>query len=304
MLKRIALLLTVLALAAAAAFVRNGERARLAWWRLTGRSPHCTLLNAMDAPAELRRQTAFKDKILAASKKIETDDKGFELWDTPKGRFWIPKGSHYVLPFNLAEQERKIYSLSPVEIRNNDVVLDCGANVGVFSREALRQGAATVVAIEPAPENIECLRRNFVDDIASGRLVVYPKGVWDKEDKLTLHVDSSNSAADSFVIQRPGAKDVLELPLTTIDQIVDELKLDEVNFVKMDIEGAEVRALRGGKRTLARYHPRLALSAYHVPTDPVEIPKAVREAWPRYQLKCGVCAVTETIVRPDILFFY
>ena len=61
-------------------------------------------------------------------------------------------------------------------VRPGDVVLDCGANIGVFVRESLDAGAKTVVAIEPAPENIECLRRNFKDEIAAGRVIVYPEG--------------------------------------------------------------------------------------------------------------------------------
>jgi hypothetical protein len=72
----------------------------------------------------------------------------------------------------------------------------------------------------------------------------------------------------------------------------------------MDIEGAEVRALHGGRQTIARFHPRLALSAYHDVADPVEVPKAVREAWNGYRMKCGPCALEPARVRPDILFFY
>ena len=134
-------------------------------------------------------------------------------------------------------------------VRPGDVVLDCGANIGVFVREALDAGAKTVVAIEPAPENIECLRRNFKSDIDAGRVIVYPKGVWDKDDFLTLHVDDHNSAADSFVINpKDSHESDQKLPLTTIDKLVAELNLQSVDFIKMDIEGAEVKALKGGRR--------------------------------------------------------
>lgn len=271
---------------------------------VAGRAEVCSLADGLAAPGHLARQIAEKDRILAASRRVETDAAGFELWDTPDGRYWIPKGSHYVLPFNLAEQAREIYSTAEVRVEPGDVVLDCGANVGVFTRAALKKGAAKVVAIEPAPENIECLRRNFAPEIAAGRVVVYPKGVWNQDDLLTLHVDPHNSAADSFVIQRAGSHEVVKLPLTTIDKLVAELQLDKVSFIKMDIEGAEVRALGGGRATIARFRPRMALSAYHTPTDPVEVPKAVRAAWAGYRMKCGPCALESTRIRPDILFFY
>ena len=94
------------------------------------------------------------------------------------------------------------------------------------------------------------------------------------------------------------------MPLTTIDKMVAELKLDRVDYVKMDIEGAEQRALTGGLATLSRFHPRLSLSAYHMPDDPVKIPQIVKQAWSGYTMECGPCAETEDHrIRPDVLYF-
>jgi FkbM family methyltransferase len=276
---------------------------RLALIVLAGRSPVCPLSNALQAAENLRTQIAFKDEILRASKKLETDPAGFHLWDTPDGRYWVPEGSDYVLPFNLAEQKRQIYGAGERAVQSGDVVLDCGANVGVFTRSALRAGAKRVIAIEPAPENIECLRRNFTAEIATGRVVVYEKGVWDKDDFLTLQVDPHNSAADSFLIHRDGGVEGKKVPLTTIDKLVAELKIEKVGYIKMDIEGAEQRALAGARATLARDRPRLSLSAYHNDDDPVKVPEAVRRAWSGYSMECGPCAETRFRVRPDILYF-
>lgn len=298
------LIVVLLVLGVAAAAVYSYEPARVTAFVLLGRSEVCSLSDALQAPDHLKRQISEKDRILAASKKLETDAGGYERWATPDGEYWIPKGSHFVLPFNLAEQSRDIYSIPEVHLKAGDVVLDCGANIGVFTRKAVKAGARKVIAIEPAPENIECLRRNFKSEIERGQVVVYPKGVWDKDDMLTFHVDPHNSAADSFLIKREGGQDLVQLPLTTIDKLTSELQLDTVSFVKMDIEGAEVRALSGGRQTIARFHPRMALSAYHTPTDAVEVPKAVHSAWSGYRMKCGPCAVEPRRVRPDILFFY
>ena len=278
--------------------------ARLAAIVALGRSPVCPFSKAIRSADELRTQIAYKDRILRASKLIEKDPAGYHLWETPHGRFWIPEGSDYVLPFNLAEQERKIYGVGEQDVHAGDIVLDCGANVGAYTREALQAGARLVVAIEPAPENIECLRRNFVAEITAGRVIVYEKGVWDRDDLLVMQVDPHNSAADSFLIHRPGATATKQLPLTTIDKLVAELKLERVDYIKMDIEGAEQRALRGGRQTLGRYHPRMALSAYHDPSDPEKIPELVRAAWPDYQMECGPCAETNGRVRPDVLYFH
>jgi FkbM family methyltransferase len=278
--------------------------ARLSLFVLLGRSPNCPWREAVKADDNEKLQIQLKDKILYASRLLQKDPKGFHLWETAHGQFWIPEGSDYVLPFNLAEQERKIYGTGDRDVHPGDIVLDCGANVGVFTREALHAGAKLVVAIEPAPENIECLRRNFAQELTEGRVVLYPKGVWDKDDILSLNVDPKNSAADSFVIHREGAVAVAQIPLTTIDKLVAELKLPQVDFVKMDIEGAEPRALAGARATLAQYHPRLSLSAYHAPDHPITIPAVVRQAWAGYKMECGPCAEANHAVRPDVLYFF
>jgi hypothetical protein len=96
----------------------------------------------------------------------------------------------------------------------------------------------------------------------------------------------------------------VQAPLTPIDRVVAELKLERVDYIKMDIEGAEQKALEGARETLARFHPRLSIAAYHVPTDPVRIPEIVRSAWAGYRTECGPCAETpDGHIRPDVLYF-
>jgi hypothetical protein len=95
----------------------------------------------------------------------------------------------------------------------------------------------------------------------------------------------------------------VKAPLTTIDKLTAELKLERVDFIKMDIEGAEVRALNGARETIARDRPRMSISVYHVPDHPQTVPRAVKAAWPGYSVECGPCAVDNTHIRPDILYF-
>ncbi len=246
-----------------------------------------------------------KDRILAATKVVARDPKGFDQYQTPDGLYWIPAGDKvsYMLPFNLAEQAVHIYGTGAQAIRKGDIVLDCGANIGVYTRVALHAGARKVIAIEPAPENLEAFRRNFVQEIAAGTVVVVPKGVWDKEDFLTLHVDPTNTAGDSFVIERKGSVAVAKVPLTTIDKLVAELKLERVDVIKMDIEGAEPNALTGAAQTIKRWKPRLSISAYHMPDHPVRIPRIILGTRPDYQMECGPCNEVDGKPRPDILWF-
>mgnify|MGYP001058940526 CR=1 FL=1 len=268
--------------------------------------PGCPRLQASWMSAvDLRRQDVLRERTDQTVKVLPASSAGYRLFDTVMGRFWVPArpGDRVGLVNDLAEQQRKIYGENENGVRVGDVVLDCGANVGVFTREALFRGAKLVVAIEPVPENVECLRRNFSEEISAKRVVVYPKGVWDKDDLLPIHSHSYSSVADSSVLNEGNSDQEVKLPMTTIDHVVDELKLERVDFIKMDIEGAEQRALAGARRTLQAYHPRLSLSVYHLADDPLRIPLLVRQAWPQYQTICGPVAGGSRPIRPGVLYF-
>jgi FkbM family methyltransferase len=162
-------------------------------------------------------------------------------------------------------------------------------------------GAAKVIAIEPGPENLECLRRNFAAEIADGRVVLYPKGIWDKDDILKLRVDPNDSARDTFVRKIDNAQSI-EVPLTTVDKMVAELRLPSVDFIKMDIEGAEQKAVTGAKDTLARFHPRMALCIYHLRGDEIMVPKLVHDAVADYKVT-KTCLCAKDVMQPEVAFF-
>jgi FkbM family methyltransferase len=276
--------------------------ARLLGFVAMGRSPVCPMGKALTSRSHLEELGQIKDRIFQASKLVK-EDNGLELWDTPKGSFWIPKGNRYVLPFNLAEMEDHVYGQGEHFIQPGDVVLDCGASDGDFTREALKAGAAKVIALEIAPDSIECLRRNLASEIAAGKVVVYPKGVWDKEDVLTMYVDEANFAANS-VVGGPGLKPSVQVPLTTIDKVVAELGLTRVDFIKMDVEGAEANALTGAKGTIAQFKPRLAIAAEHKVEDQFELPKVIRNIRGDYQMQCVECLEIQGRIQPDVLIFW
>ncbi len=298
---------TLVLVAAAAATVavlwRFYPPFRLLGLAATGHSPVCPLGMALESTANEREQIAIKDRILRASHLVRRDG-ALELWQTPAGEFWIPAGSRYVLPFNLAEMERRVYGQGEHFVQPGDIVLDCGASDGDFSRVALAAGARLVVAIEVAPTNIECLRRNLAGPIAAAKAIVYPKGVWDRDAELPLSVEDQNFAANSVVLHPSEAKPAGTAPLTTIDRIAAELHLDRVDFIKMDIEGAERQALAGAAGVIARFHPRMAIATEHRPTDEFDIPAAVHARWSGYRMACGPCLEEHGHIRPDVLYFF
>ncbi len=66
---------------------------------------------------------------------------------------------------------------------------------------------------------------------------------------------------------------------------IDEmLEGKECTFIKMDIEGAEMEALKGAKKSITKYHPKLAISIYHKEDDLWKIPYVIKQTWPEYKL--------------------
>ncbi len=228
------------------------------------------------------------------------------FWDTPSGRFWTDAKDQEVgeLPWELASTENGLYRTAGVEVLKGDIVLDCGAHFGTFTRQALNAGALLVVAIEIDPQSIECLSRTFRAEILEKRVILYPKGVSDRDTELELfRADNSGGSGVELVRDRTG----LLVPLTTVDSIVRELGLSRVDFIKMDVEGSEQKALRGAKEVISNFKPRMAIAGYHKDEDPIDLPRTVREIDPLYWSSMPRCWIRPWIANKtpivDIIFF-
>jgi len=121
---------------------------------------------------------------------------------------------------------------------------------------------------------------------------------------MPFYQDPDNSAADSFVVR--GAKDkvLMHMPLTTIDKIAAELKIEHVDLIKMDIKGATVRALQGAAGTLKKSRSRVVISTEEEQDDPKAIAATFDALGMGYRVQCGLCAVSADYkVHPGVLFF-
>lgn len=270
---------------------------------LAGRSPIC---RASDVLAGAERRVRLNAEILrltSGSSVVERDPAGYDLWRTPMGDYWAPAGAAGAsLPVLLAQQSVDNYGDGALAVQEGDIVLDGGAHIGVYVREALDRGARTVIAIEPAPVNVECLRRNFPKEIAEGRVIIYPKGIWDVRDELPFFEDPNNSAADGFLLKTKQFEAKHVIPLVPIDDLVAELGLDRVDVIKMDIKGAALRALTGGKQTVAKDRPRVIISTEEDGDSPAELIAAIETFAPGYRPACGSCSLMAGWrLSPDVL---
>jgi FkbM family methyltransferase len=266
-------------------------------------SPYCTVWRVVTDVDVKLTQAALEKKILAQAHVVRKDG-GYKLWSTPDGEFWVPDTSDDILAILLAQQKRKIYGDATTGgVKRGDIVLDGGAHIGIYVKTALDAGAEKIVAIEPSPEALECLRRNFRKQIESGQVIVYPKGIWDEEKHLVFYANGNGAAGDSFVNKAADARPIADIPVTTIDKLVKELHLPRVDIIKADIKGAGARMIKGGVETIRAYHPRMVISVEEAPEDPVEIHDAVMSIAPNYRFRAGPCLFTGDEIRNDTIFF-
>ena len=238
------------------------------------------------------------------AKLVQRDSKaGLELWDTMLGRIWIPSpGAEVIRHLEWEQTVQKVYEHPAVHVTAGDVVIDCGAHIGGFTRVALRAGARLVVAIEPEQANLVAFKRNFAAEMRAGSVKQVPKGVWDTTGRLSLHLSTVGDSHSVVIPQDKGNDESIEV--TTIDALVADLHLARVDFIKMDIEGAERNALRGARQTLLRYRPRLAVSAYHQKGDPATICEIVWQTCGDYLVGSKDIEEEGGVQVPKVLFFY
>lgn len=148
------------------------------------------------------------------------------------------------------------------ELRQGDVVMDVGANIGIHALTAAKRlnelGGGRVIAFEPAADSVAKLgagaARNGV------RLEVVPMALGERQEEVALRTDSRYDEADAGVRSLYGDGAVVQdVPVVRLDDWAREHRLDRLDVVKVDIEGAETAALTGGSRTFKRLRPRAVL---------------------------------------------
>jgi len=185
-------------------------------------------------------------------------------------------------PTTLAHPVRGPQYLLPdlVPSAGNDVVVDCGAYDGDTLASWLAARGPTFaryVALEPDPASraqLVQLVRGLPNDVAS-RITVLPWAVASAAGTARFSVTGTAASA----LAGDGGT-VVEC--RRLDDVLDDGPAP--TFVKMDIEGAELDALDGGRTVLAASRPRLALSAYHAQDHLWRLPLAVHELVPGHRL--------------------
>ena len=175
-----------------------------------------------------------------------------------------PGGSRLKLPADLRFTTTSVFLLrDKVEpevrylekfLRPGDVFVDVGANIGLFTLKAARF-ASRVVAAEPGA----AAGRQLADNLALNgfrNVTIVPKAISDTEGKAALFHNPLGDDPQAFSLINDGtSSESEEVEITTLDRLVTEFGLERVDCLKIDVEGAEDRVIKGAAGTLGRFHP-------------------------------------------------
>lgn len=165
----------------------------------------------------------------------------------------------------LQEKELRSY-ISYFKISKGDYVLEAGAYTGLFTIYASKKvgGTGKVISFEPDPYNHIMLKRNLSLNKVKNVILV-KKGLYSKEDLLPFDIQSIGSNIVSLDTPFHNRKTINKISVTTADIELKRLKIDKIDFVTMDIEGAEIEAMEGFKETIKKNkNITFAIASYHI----------------------------------------
>ncbi|MCH5250058.1 MAG: FkbM family methyltransferase [Lachnospiraceae bacterium] len=170
---------------------------------------------------------------------------------------------------------RQYFDLPALNSRETDreVFIDGGCFSGFSSLGFIKwcnEKFEKIYAFEPDSINLLKCKKVLAD--YADKCEIIPKGLWDSTKDLRF----ANLGAGDSCISDDGN---IIIPVTNLDEVVKE----KVTFLKLDIEGAEYKALLGARKIIKRDSPRLAICVYHKPEDIWELPELLLDINPNYK---------------------
>lgn len=163
-----------------------------------------------------------------------------EIWDIEGGTLQIAYqyGWDYAIyheVYNLKDYKHG----NDVDIREGDVVVDLGGNIGIFTRYAYQKGASKIITFEPDRRYFEILKLNSPPNVH-----LFNAAIGDKLGKMRL-TESPHLGGSNLWQEKDLEHVQYDVDVYTLDYILDNKLVDRIDFIKVDIEGSEIMALSG-----------------------------------------------------------
>ncbi len=160
-----------------------------------------------------------------------------------------------------------------IKLTEPEIFLDCGAFTGDTLNDYLKYAKVPFkkyICLEPDPQNLIALNNNIVSKSLSN-IQVLEIAVGNENGVLKFDATGGGGA---------GLSDSGSINVNCVR--IDDFFNEEITFIKFDIEGAELSALKGAYNTIQKYKPKLAVCIYHLPNDLWEIILYIKKQFPFY----------------------
>jgi FkbM family methyltransferase len=158
------------------------------------------------------------------------------------------------------------YILTKFTPKEGDTVVDIGAHIGRYTITSSKQVGNTgkVVAIEADPDNFQLLKRNITLNKLTN-VVPLNYAVFSERTKIKLYEQSASAKYNSIMLTRAAkTKNYVEVNADTLDSILKLNGVNRVNWIKIDVEGAEFEVLKGSTKILSGENISLLIEIHNI----------------------------------------
>lgn len=169
------------------------------------------------------------------------------------------------------EDNKSTQYLAPeLQFSDHEIIVDCGAFIGDTAEKFYKNIlGCRVIALEPDEKVFELLQQCGLEGLKAIKA-----GAWSEDTTLKF----SDVGGGSSTIDISGNT---EIKVVALDHLSE---CQSATYIKMDIEGAELEALKGAENIIKSNKPKLAICIYHKPQDFFEIPLYIKKLHPDYRL--------------------
>jgi FkbM family methyltransferase len=192
-------------------------------------------------------------------------------------KFRVPK-YNYEFYCRINKDDFKIMTIHEDDIiehftpKQGDIVIDIGAHIGLYTIVSSKRVGTNgkVVAIEADPGNFEMLNRNIKLNQLTN-VIPLNYAVYSKETKIRLYLpeeESGYTIYNTIMSNRAGTEDkFVEVNANTLDSLLQLKGITDVNWIKIDVEGAEFEVLKGATNVLSKSKDIALLIEVHGPDN-------------------------------------
>lgn len=185
-------------------------------------------------------------------------------------------------------EENAFWAIPEFSNNGNDIFIDAGAYVGDTVEQFIWKNIGAfkkIYAFEPGERQFNAMqyriKRLVVEwDIAPDKIVCINAGLGETDSLMSFNYNRLTPLNSSFI----SSSDLANTTEATIHALDSYLGGEAVTLIKSDIEGFEMKMLKGAAKTIKRFRPKLAISIYHKPQDLFEVPLYIKSLVPEYKL--------------------